>query len=144
MQPQDDRMELVEWDEKFSVGIREIDAQHKKLFRIINSVFEGITENRTHEVVKAALDDIIDYTRYHFSTEERLFEKYKYPDAEQHKKQHMDLLEQVTNLQSQFAEDAPGVSVELLDLLTRWLQEHILHHDQHYAPFLKAGREAVS
>ena len=128
---------IIEWDARFSVGIKEIDDQHKKLFSIINTVFDGIAEANDTEMLKRAFDRILEYTRFHFETEEGYFDKYRYPDAEEHKAQHRALLEQTLELKSQYTEGAPGVTLELIDFLTRWLQQHILLHDKHYAPFLQ-------
>ncbi len=128
---------FIEWDEKFSVGIKEIDDQHKELFRIVNTVFAGIAGRDDRAMLKKAFDKVLEYTRYHFATEERYFDKFKYPDAAEHKKQHAKLIEETIALQKQHAEGAPGVGIELIEFLTSWLQRHILMHDQKYAPFLK-------
>ncbi|MBP9866109.1 MAG: hemerythrin family protein [Candidatus Omnitrophica bacterium] len=126
---------IFEWDEKFSVGITEIDEQHKKLFQIISTVFDGIAERNDRELLKTAFDKILDYTKYHFETEERYFEEFKYPDAEAHKEQHAKLIKETLALKDQYAEGSLGVNLELIDFLTHWLQRHILLHDKKYAPF---------
>ncbi|MCB9800041.1 MAG: hemerythrin family protein [Candidatus Omnitrophica bacterium] len=135
---------IIEWDERFSVGIEEIDNQHKKLFAIIDSMFDGIAEQDNKEMLRVAFDKVLDYTRYHFATEESYFEKFNYPDAEEHKKQHAKLIEETLELQKEYCEGAPGMTLELIDFLTHWLQQHILLHDKKYAPFvnhpLKSGK----
>ena len=130
---------IIQWDERFSVGIKEIDDQHKQLFKIIDTVFDGFTGNGEDEnqLLKTAFDKVLDYTRYHFTTEERYFEKFHYPDAAEHKKQHALLLEETLNLKRQYTEGAPAVTFELIDFLTSWLQKHILLHDKKYAPYIK-------
>ncbi len=132
---------IIEWDEKFSVGIQEIDNQHKKLFHIIDTVFEGVAERCDREMLERAFDEVLDYTRYHFSTEESYFEKYHYPDAEEHKKQHAKLIKETLELKREYMDGAPGVTLELIDFLTRWLQQHILHHDKKYVPFFNASKK---
>jgi hemerythrin len=67
---------VFEWNDKFSVGIPEIDEQHKKLFEIISTVFDGIAERNDRELLKTAFDKILDYTKYHFATEEGYFVKF--------------------------------------------------------------------
>ncbi len=132
--------DVISWDEKFSVGIPEIDEQHKKLFQIIENVFDGFTAGAEieKEMLKTAFDKVLDYTRFHFATEERYFDLYNYPDAKNHKARHAKLIEETVALRRQYTEGAPGVTFELLDFLTSWLQKHILLHDKHYAPFLKS------
>lgn len=132
---------IFTWDERFSVGIEEIDDQHKKLFEIIDTVFEGVAEREDRKRLEEAFDKIIEYTRYHFATEERFFEIFHYPDAEEHKKRHAELLKQTLALKEEHCNGAPGISLELIDFLSQWLQKHILLHDKEYAPFLKEKLE---
>lgn len=128
---------VIEWEQKFSVGIEEIDEQHKKLFEIINDVFDGIAVGSDSSVLNHAFEQVIDYTKYHFATEERYLDQMHYPDAAEHKAQHQKLLEETLKLQEEFTEGAPSVSLELVDFLTEWLQKHILLHDKKYAPFIQ-------
>lgn len=133
--------DVFEWSDKFSVGIAEIDEQHKKLFEIIGTVFEGIAERNDRELLKTAFDKILDYTKYHFKTEESYFAKFQYPDAEAHKKQHAKLIEETLALKAEYGEGSLGVNLELIDFLTNWLQRHILLHDKKYAPFCGAPKK---
>ena len=43
--------ELI-WDDKYSVGVKEIDDQHKNLFVVINELFRSIDSGITEEVIK--------------------------------------------------------------------------------------------
>lgn len=132
--------DLIKWDEKFSVGIPEIDQQHQKLFQIIDAVFDGFTAGGEKEkkALAEAFDKVLDYTRYHFATEERYFEEFHYPDAEEHKKQHARLLRETLAMKKQYTEDPSStITFELVDFLTLWLQKHILLHDKKYAPFVR-------
>lgn len=38
-------MAYLEWQEKYSVNVREIDEQHKNLVAMINDLYEGMLAN---------------------------------------------------------------------------------------------------
>lgn len=130
-------MAFVEWDEKYSVGNEEIDRQHKKLFEIINGLFEGIKKREGKESLQKALQSLIEYTQDHFATEESYFEKTNYPDTERHKQIHKELVEKVGKIGKEIEKGTAGISIEFLDFLVSWLQNHILLTDKKFAPFLK-------
>ena len=84
-------MELfVEWEDKYSVGIKKIDNQHKKLIEIINRLYYS-RGNRPHTVLGKTIQELIEYTKTHFTDEERLMRENGYPDYQAHKKRQVDL-----------------------------------------------------
>jgi hemerythrin len=79
------KMALVEWKQEYSVGIVQIDEQHKKLAGLINIMHDSIKSGHGKEAIGDVLNELIAYTQYHFSTEEKYFDMYAYPDSEEHK-----------------------------------------------------------
>jgi len=78
-----------EWSDKtMSVGIESIDKDHKKLLKIINNLILSIMENTQTNDTLPAIEKLIDYSTYHFESEEDNFEKFNYSDAFSHKKEH--------------------------------------------------------
>ena len=71
-------MAFIEWSEKLSIGIKVIDDQHKKLIEQINILHSAMREGKAKEVVGAILEELRAYTKYHFSNEEKAFERYNY------------------------------------------------------------------
>lgn len=49
-----------------SVGIQEIDSQHKVLIDILNRLFVSIVNRENSTVITEVLDALIDYTKTHF------------------------------------------------------------------------------
>jgi hemerythrin-like metal-binding protein len=66
-------IELIVWSDELSVNIEEIDKQHKKLIDVINVLFNAMIEGKTQNIIDTIIDDLIDYAKYHFSTEEKYF-----------------------------------------------------------------------
>lgn len=130
-------MPLITWDETYSVNIREIDDQHKKLFNLINILCDAMREGRDNDVLGRVLSELIDYTVYHFDTEERLFKKHGYPEYKHHKKEHDNLTRQAVELRDKFNSDGYGMlSLEVLIFLKDWMKNHVMVTDKKYASFL--------
>ena len=61
---------MIEWEEKFSVGISMIDEEHKRLIGILNKIIYANKHNVNPEKLKEVLREMTDYTLTHFTTEE--------------------------------------------------------------------------
>jgi hemerythrin len=135
-------MAFIIWTDEISVN-DEIDAQHKKLFDIVNELHASVTAGAERSTLANIFNELIDYTINHFQTEERYFVDLSYPDAQVHKKEHDDLTEEVVKLQSQFVEGDLVISFELLDFLYDWLMKHTSESDIKFRRFLE-GRDGRS
>lgn len=130
-------MALITWEEKYSVNIRDIDDQHKKLFNLLNILYDAMSVGRGNDVLGRVLSELIDYTVYHFDAEERLFQKHGYPEYIQHKKEHDNMAKQAVELREKFNLGVDGmISAEVLIFLKNWLLNHIMVTDKKYASFL--------
>lgn len=131
-------MEFIEWVESYSVNIKEIDDQHKKLIGIINRLHDAMKTGQSKNAISNALSDLIDYTDYHFRTEEELFQKYEYPDLVKHKEEHDDLTQKAIDLKTSFDEGRLMHNIEVILFLKDWLNTHILDTDKKYSTFLNS------
>ena len=128
---------FVEWSDALSVGIQEIDEQHKVLISLINRLFdETIVNQAPIKVTEEILTELVEYTKVHFAVEESLFRIFDYPEIEAHMKRHVDLKAQVLDLQKKINQGQTMINSELLMFLKNWLTNHILQEDKLYAPFL--------
>ena len=133
-------MSYVEWNDTYSVEIKEMDNHHKKLIDIINRLHEGISSGHSEETLRKTLSNLVDYTKYHFSAEEFLMNKYDYPEYSDQKKSHKKLLETLMDLHQQFEEGKNGLTIvlKIQNFLRNWLIDHILDSDKKYGPYLKS------
>ena len=130
---------FVEWTDELSVGIEEIDEQHKLLVNLINRLFEQTVVHKADnnsQIMEEILHELVEYTVIHFAVEESLFRIFHYPDTELHTKHHDDLKAQVVEIQEKVKKGEVTINVELLMFLKRWLEHHILYEDKLYGPFL--------
>jgi len=131
-------MSLIDWDSSLSVGVAEIDEQHKKLVKMINELHEAMLQRRSTEIMKNLLKGLADYTVYHFSTEEKYFDKFGYPDAENHKLQHDAFVNKVSEFQQKYNAGQVSLGVEINQFLKDWLLGHIKGADKAYSSFFNS------
>jgi hemerythrin-like metal-binding protein len=117
------------WGKILSVGIDEIDEDHRKLIQIFNILNHAVAEGDTPEYLAATLEELINCTVWHFSHEERLMLKHRYPETAQHKAEHRELIQTARELQQAVLQAGETLVDEQVEFLERWLTEHILTAD---------------
>ena len=120
------------------VHIREVDDQHRRLFDMLNRLHEAVVQGKEQGELHDILDDLVEYTVYHFETEEDLYQEYGYPGYAEHKREHDKLTATVVELQGSLRTGSATLSFEVLDFLNAWLVDHTLGLDQEMGPFLIA------
>ncbi len=128
--------ELIKWNNELETKIEEIDSQHKKLIQIINKLYTAMLEKKAKNILKDIIGELIDYTKYHFSTEENYMEKYNYPGYLNHKSQHGFFVRKVNEFQEKFKSGSATLSIEILNFLKDWLVNHIKVVDKELGKFL--------
>jgi hemerythrin len=131
--------EFIPWSDELSVGIEEIDEQHKVLVGLVNRMHDAIEEHHGSEAVVEILTELADYTKIHFAVEESLMRILGYPGYEDHKVIHDELLEHVVELQDKVAAGRTAISFELMHFLRTWLSKHIMEEDMQYSGFFLAS-----
>ncbi|MBF0556314.1 MAG: hemerythrin family protein [Nitrospirae bacterium] len=130
-------MPLIMWNSSLSVQIEEFDDHHKKIVKLLNSLFDAVAARKGNSTIEPVVGELIDYTRYHFAAEEKLMDKCSYPWVAAHKHEHDELTRKVLDFQKQFKEGKAMVDLHLLNFLKEWLTKHIMVTDKKYSPFLK-------
>lgn len=85
----------LEWDEGLSVGVEEIDVQHRQLLRRLRGLTTAAAEGRADEL-RAAFRFLERYVVEHFATEERWMADHGYPGLREHARGHAALVEAVS------------------------------------------------
>ncbi len=133
-----DEHTLFDWSEELESGNAQIDEDHKKLLDYINTLYHHIKEGTDRAVVENTFKDLKDYTRDHFSSEEKIMEQVGYPDLAAHKIEHADFIKRVqVSFDDYHQSDSEHVSVELIGLLASLWQNHIGTTDKAFAQFMK-------
>ncbi len=143
-------MAPVEWSEKMSVGVPELDADHKQIIEVINRLGADADDGTRRHAVRQSLFALLRYAEYHFAREEEVMAACQYPQIREHKREHRDFVDRINQLHRQFDEapedTAAVVNEALLAFLEDWLNHHILIQDMAYRPYAErnpAAREAA-
>jgi len=128
----------IRWEAEMSVGIPEIDEDHKQFFVTINLLNRSIIDRMEPAEIKKRMQLIIDDAERHFSQEERMFKEWNYPDIEGHTAMHDQTLKALYEVNDKFIPygfDSAWVDAGLR--VKSILVEHILNEDLKYATFYR-------
>ena len=117
----------------YSVGIPQIDNQHKGLIRLINDLQAAMMAGKGKQVLSSIINDLIRYTEGHFAFEEALLQQRGYSALAAHKQEHKELTRQVHELRDKFQSSELTISMDVMKFLKNWLASHILERDKAYA-----------
>jgi len=131
-------MALITWSDTYSVQVSQFDDQHKKLIEMLNDLHDSMKVGKGKEALGKILKSLIQYTAMHFSSEERLMKQHNYPDYEQHKKEHNQLVMKVQDVQKKYLEGSTILSQEVMNFLKEWLRNHIQGEDKKYGIFFNS------
>ncbi len=147
MQSKGKRNMPIFWRPQMSIGHDEIDADHRYLILLINTVelVLRFPENRPH--IEMALEELRRYAAGHFEREERIQIAWGYIHLDQHKQEHRQLLRELDGLVERIRAllDDPAVgadglrdqSQELINFLRHWLVDHVMKADMRLVPLFR-------
>lgn len=128
-------MDLFIWDpEKYSVGIQEMDDEHKILIAIMNRLYNRNGCGAPVEELNKIIDELVAYTQKHFSDEEEYMQKVNYPEIRTHHALHLALFRELQKHIDEFRKGHHQIRRGFFDFLTAWLVAHINGVDKKYGP----------
>ncbi|MFA7300837.1 MAG: bacteriohemerythrin [Candidatus Shapirobacteria bacterium] len=130
----------LQWEDSYSVGVKVIDDQHKKMFETINKLIDALATVPTKAQVDEIIADLILYKKFHFETEEKYFGEFNYENREEHKLKHQEFNVKLDELVLKNGNDSITLAFELVNFLEDWLINHLMTEDQKYVEcFAKNG-----
>jgi len=133
------KLAYIEWNSSYSVGYAYIDNQHKKLVHIVNTFYEAVKHGEAPNLPYTVLNRLVSYTEEHFRDEETAMEEAGCPEnmISAHRKIHEELVRAIFEVTQKLSEESPDEALtDVGELLRKWLLEHILNEDMHYAPYV--------
>jgi len=131
-------MARIEWQDKLSVGISELDNQHKELLRIYNNLHESLMNDTVEETFNTKLNTLkglCSYVGYHFSTEEAFLNKIGYPERTAHCRYHQEFTDKIQAFRTDLEQQKIVLGTSLIKVLHNWIVEHITGEDKKYADY---------
>ena len=122
------------WKESYRIGNDVIDNQHEELFHRIEKLIEmaqsaDLEANRKQ--CEQMVDYLVEYTEFHFASEEALQNREGYTEYEQHKKIHQEFRNTVVVYRQRITEEfSASMLKRFLGTLLTWLTVHVQGCDQ--------------
>jgi len=128
----------IKWNDNMSVGISEIDNDHKTLINLINNFNQSVVDSMAITLIKDNLQNIIRFIEQHCVREEAILEQHGYPDVADHAYKHQQLEETLHKI----IQGVGDYSVDYgwIDAGLKVKQEkikHFLNEDMNYMKYLR-------
>lgn len=134
-------MSLFTWKQEYSVHEANLDSHHRKLFSILNSVYENVMNSPEVDCILPKIDELSAYTSYHFSAEEQYLREMGFPGIVDHIAQHREFTHSIETLRTSYHDNNLEVSRDLIIVLGEWLLRHVLKEDRKYSEWSTGDRE---
>ena len=122
----------IEWDNAYSIGILQIDNQHRQLIDLINqleSICKTDNKNIGNEFIEV-MKQSTEYVLVHFRDEEKLMNSIKYKNLVEHKALHEQFIKKIYEITKCFNNGNEDVYQHYFRFLKDWLLNHIATHDK--------------
>ncbi len=130
-----DSGKLITWSRSYSVGVSQMDNEHQRLIDIINNLYAAMRSGRSKDAIGTILDELINYTKTHFTHEEKLMQDSNYAGLDEQKRAHAALVNQVVEIQQKYR-TGTAMGQEVMTFLKNWLINHIQGLDKQYGPVM--------
>jgi len=129
----------VTWSERYSMGIKIVDDQHKGLLNFVNELFNHATgdEHAEREYFKSVIQQAVKYIKVHFETEEKLMLSTKFPGYAEHKMIHDGFTMTVLKSVKDFEGGKRLVLEKFAYFLKDWVLTHVAVEDVKYAEYFR-------
>ncbi|MDP6344084.1 MAG: bacteriohemerythrin [Alphaproteobacteria bacterium] len=122
---------LLEWDDKYLIGVEELDYEHVDLFNRVNQIFEQLAGQSEPAAVEDILEALFTRVEAHFALEERFMREHKYTGYDPHKEEHDLFLDNLREAIERFRlGPAVSSSETMMAELKLWVIDHVLTSDQ--------------
>jgi hemerythrin len=130
-------MILVEWDGSLILEVQQIDEHHEHLVSILNDCYSALMRHNHQQELLTIINELRDYTHYHFETERNLMEELAYPGKDHHLAAHETFTGSIAQFRERLQNGESLLAMELLNFLKEWLVDHIQKTDRALAGFLQ-------
>lgn len=125
---------MIRWKEEYTMGVSQIDEQHRKLFEIAAKIHE-LLKNELYsdkfDKIMELIGELKAYTIFHFQSEEEYMRQIGYKKFLTHKVDHDDFIDKINHVDFNAVDENQNAYIlEILDFVVKWIDEHILEKDK--------------
>ncbi len=128
------------WGPKLSIGIGEVDIQHREIINRINNIVDSAGKGQSPVKTAETIEFLENYTENHFKTEEKIMTVAGYPGTESHKKMHSSFIKIIETTADNIKKGGiKGKELcEIGEEIYTWFERHITTADREMGEFIKA------
>lgn len=127
---------MFKWKSEYETGVKLLDEQHKKLFEIANRAYELLSNELyidKYNKIMEIIEELKDYTVFHFKSEEEYLLKIGYRKFLSHKIEHDSFIKKFDDIDFNHIDHNQDQYIkELLEFIYVWIDDHILVKDREY------------
>lgn len=124
---------MFEWQDKYAIGLEEIDNQHKRLFELANKIYDLLKNDSAddkYDKIVDLIEELRNYTVYHFNAEEEYMESIDYMRIFSQKIAHKNFIDKIMDIDlNQIDNNQDEYLLNTLNFIVDWLAEHIIKAD---------------
>lgn len=127
---------FFKWKDEYSTGIDVIDKQHRQLLKIGSRIMdladakEGVDN---YDAIVEVLQELKEYTVYHFGYEEEIMQRLEYEHYSSHKFEHYFVIKKIQKFEKEDLDEKQSETIlKLVEFISDWISNHILQEDMKY------------
>jgi hemerythrin len=128
---------FIEWSQDFEIKVPVVDAEHKYLVQLVNDLHAEFTNDNLDNNLIDIFTHLASYAKKHFANEESVMDKVTYPEIEEHKKEHRELLQTARKLSVQYLDGSKSITADTMNFLKTWVLSHIIESDYKIGKFVE-------
>lgn len=125
-------MDIIKWRASYETGVEQMDAQHKQLIDLINTMYRVMRNMEDADAVDGVINAMLNYAERHFRDEEIFLRTSYYPHLDQHASLHQEYRLQMEKFMEEYEKNPREVTKEIYAFLRKWWLEHIVREDKLY------------
>ena len=124
----------MQWRDEYSVGIAEIDDQHKGVIDLFAVIDAAIDNREGWSDVFFKLEKLREHARFHFALEESLMRMHGYPKQAEHVDHHKHFMDKLDQLQMTTL--SRQVTMNTISYLNHWYADHMQTQDRDFVRYI--------
>ncbi|MFA7278902.1 MAG: bacteriohemerythrin [Sterolibacterium sp.] len=131
------------FDSRYVVGIEQVDREHQKLFELASKIYDNLALDVILPMkdIKAAIAELVEYTKVHFASEEALMAANVYPGLPEHRELHAYLIYRIKEFEKSVEDGEQITPVDAYEFLCGWLGDHIQASDRNFGEYFSRNAE---
>jgi len=140
------KIELPGIDQEYSIvdyaqnkiGLNIIDSQAKKWVEHINKFYADFKRKASPKVILQSLDELIDYTGYHFGFEDKYLKDFSYTKYDDFKQNHDNFMSTLQNYRTEYVDGENIAIIKAIIFIKSWMSNYKSTIDTEFISLFKS------